>query len=77
MAEVLPNLRQVAEIKGGIMRQEDINDLLRHRQQKSISDKATAAMKKAVAWLEDDRADDEYITEEWYWEMKRLLMDYE
>ena len=55
------------------MKQEDINDLLRHRKQNSISDKTIAAMKKAVEWLEDDRAYDEYITEEWYWDMKRLL----
>ena len=55
------------------MKQEDINDLLRHRKHNSISDKTTAAMKKAVEWLEDDRAGDDYISEEWYWEMKELL----
>jgi len=57
------------------MNQEDINDLLRHRKQNSISDKATATMKKAVEWMEDDRAYDEYITEDWYWEMKELLKE--
>ena len=55
------------------MKQEDINDLLRHRTQKSISGKTISAMQKAVEWLEDDRAGDKYITEEWYWEMKELL----
>ena len=55
------------------MNQEDINDLLRHRKQNSISDKMIAAMKKAVAWMEDDRWDDDYISEDWYWEMKELL----
>ena len=55
------------------MRQEDINDLLRHRKHNSISDKTTAAMKKAVEWLEDARWDDDYISEEWYWDMKDLL----
>ena len=54
------------------MKQEDINDLLRHRKQNSISDKTTAAMKKAVEWLEVDMAGD-YISEEWYWDMKDLL----
>ena len=57
------------------MNQEDINDLLRHHKQNSISDKATATMKKAVEWMEDDRAYDEYITEDWYWEMKELLKE--
>ena len=55
------------------MKQEDINDLLRHRKQNSISDKAITAMQKAVEWLEDDRAGAYHISEEWYWEIKELL----
>ena len=55
------------------MKQEDINDLLRHRKHNSISDKTITAMKKAVEWLEDDRAGADYINEDWYWEMKELL----
>ena len=62
------------------MKQEDINNLLktpdwRKRQSNSyFTEKATKAMKKAVKWIEDDRCDG-YTAEEWYWEMKRLLMD--
>ena len=55
------------------MRQEDINDLLRHRKHNSISDKAIAAMRKATDWLEDDRAGAYQISEDWYWDMKELL----
>ena len=58
------------------MKQEDINDLLSNRPSSQFADKAITAMKKAVEWLEDDRAGDDYIsevTEEWYWEMKDLL----
>jgi len=31
------------------------------------------AIKEAVEWIEDDRFDDDYITEEWYQKMKNIL----
>jgi len=31
------------------------------------------AIKEAVEWIEDDRFDDDYITEEWYHKMKNIL----
>jgi len=69
------------------MNQEDVNDLLwkgtptwRKEQilaAKGINSdfirKSMVAMKKAVEWIEDDRDGDEYIMEDWYWEMKDLL----
>ena len=61
------------------MNQEDINDLLNTPEWRKLqsnsyfSEKATKAMKKAVAWMQDDRWEDDYISEEWYWDMKELL----
>jgi hypothetical protein len=31
------------------------------------------SIKEAVAWIEDDRFDDAYISEEWYHKMKNIL----
>lgn len=31
------------------------------------------ALQKAIEWIEDDRADDDYIIEEWYHEAKAAL----
>jgi len=61
------------------MNQEDINDLLKKPEWRKLqsnsyfSEKAISAMRKATEWLENDRWDDGYINEEWYWEMKELL----
>lgn len=32
-----------------------------------------SSIKEAVAWIEDDRFDDDYISEEWYHDMKAIL----
>lgn len=69
------------------MNQEEINDLIwqgtpewKKRQllnqkgtNSQFASEAIVAMQKAVEWIEDDRADESYINEEWYWEMKKLL----
>ena len=69
------------------MNQEDVNDLLwkgtpdwRKRQilkakgvDADFARKAMIAMKDAVEWIEDDRFGENYISEDWYWQMKELL----
>lgn len=38
-----------------------------------VIERMREALQKAVEWIEDDRADDDYIIEEWYHEAKAAL----
>jgi len=69
------------------MDQEQINDIMEkgmkpYQRRQALAgrgdnthllDACIQAMKHAVEWIEDDRFGEEYISENWYWEVKNLL----
>lgn len=81
--------RAVEQAKGKDkkMDQEQINDIMEkgmkpYQRRQALAgrgdnthllDACIQAMKHAVEWIEDDRFGEEYISENWYWEMKNLL----